>query len=290
MTVNENLRALERKFDSIETELSTASDADTIVRLSRERADLEPIVVALRERDAAVAEREGLAELLADAPSGDELAEMAEAEAADLDEKIVALDHKLKVLLLPKDAADEKGAILEIRAGTGGEEAALFAGDVFRMYQRFAELAGWKVALLNASDSDLGGYREVVASVEGKGAYARLKFESGVHRVQRVPETESGGRIHTSAATVAVLPEAEEVEDRCVPCLRCRRSARQHHRQRRAHHPHPDWPRRGAAGRALAAQEQGEGAEGLARQAVRSGQSRERGRAGGRTPWSRRLR
>ena len=212
MTVNENLRALERKFDSIETELSTASDADTIVRLSRERADLEPIVVALRERDAAVAEREGLAELLADAPSGDELAEMAEAEAADLDEKIVALDHKLKVLLLPKDAADEKGAILEIRAGTGGEEAALFAGDLFRMYQRFAELAGWKVALLNASDSDLGGYREVVASVEGKGAYARLKFESGVHRVQRVPETESGGRIHTSAATVAVLPEAEEVD------------------------------------------------------------------------------
>lgn len=212
MTVNENLRALERKFDAIEAELSTASDADTIVRLSRERADIEPIVAILRERDAAVAEREGLTELLADAPSDDELAEMAKVEAAELDDRIIALDHRLKILLLPKDSADEKGAILEIRAGTGGDEAALFAGDLFRMYQRFAELSGWKISILNASHSDLGGYREVVASVEGKGAYARLKFESGVHRVQRVPETESGGRIHTSAATVAVLPEAEEVD------------------------------------------------------------------------------
>jgi peptide chain release factor 1 len=137
---------------------------------------------------------------------------LAEAELDELDPKIEELEHRLKVQLLPKDAADEKSAILEVRAGTGGEEAALFAGDLFRMYQRYADRMGWKVNVLSASESATGGYKEIIANITGKGVFARLKFESGVHRVQRVPETEAQGRIHTSAATVAVLPEAEEVD------------------------------------------------------------------------------
>ena len=129
-----------------------------------------------------------------------------------VEERIEALQQEIQILLLPKDAADEKNAILEIRAGTGGDEAALFAGDLFRMYQRYAAAQGWKVELISASEGEVGGYKEIIADVSGKGVFARLKFESGVHRVQRVPETEGGGRIHTSAATVAVLPEAEEVD------------------------------------------------------------------------------
>jgi peptide chain release factor 1 len=137
---------------------------------------------------------------------------LAEAGARCPRSKIDELEHRLKVQLLPKDAADEKSAILEVRAGTGGEEAALFAGDLFRMYQRYADRMGWKVNVLSASESATGGYKEIIANITGKGVFARLKFESGVHRVQRVPETEAQGRIHTSAATVAVLPEAEEVD------------------------------------------------------------------------------
>jgi peptide chain release factor 1 len=137
---------------------------------------------------------------------------MAEEELRDNRAALDAADRRLALALLPRDAADQRSAMLEVRAGTGGDEAALFAGDLFRMYQRYAETQGWRVELISASDSDAGGYKEVVASVTGTGVFARLKFESGVHRVQRVPATESGGRIHTSAATVAVLPEAEDVD------------------------------------------------------------------------------
>jgi peptide chain release factor 1 len=137
---------------------------------------------------------------------------MAKAELPGLSGRLEEMTQKIRLLLLPKDAADEKNVILEVRAGTGGDEAALFAGDLFRMYQRYADLKGWKVEILSASEAAMGGYKEIVASVSGVGAFSRLKFESGVHRVQRVPETESSGRIHTSAATVAVLPEAEEVD------------------------------------------------------------------------------
>ena len=154
----------------------------------------------------------GLEEMLADSDTDAEMKEMAEEEVLPLKAVIEKFSEQLQVLLLPKDAADDKNAILEVRAGTGGSEAALFAGDLFRMYQRHAETHGWKVEVLSESAGEVGGYKEIVASINGKGVFARLKFESGVHRVQRVPETESGGRVHTSAATVAVLPEAEEVD------------------------------------------------------------------------------
>ena len=200
------------RFEQVEAQLASAPEADDFVRLSKEYADLSPVVEVGRELRAAEQEAEGLADLLAD-PDGDaEMAALAREEQGELEGRIGELQEKLKILLLPKDAADEKNAILEIRAGTGGEEAALFAGDLFRMYQRYAEGHGWKLELMSVSDADLGGYKEVVANIAGKGVFAKLKFESGVHRVQRVPETESGGRIHTSAATVAVLPEAEEVD------------------------------------------------------------------------------
>ncbi len=137
---------------------------------------------------------------------------MAQEEERSLGEQLEALSHKVRLLLLPKDAADQKNAMLEIRAGTGGDEAALFAGTLYRMYERYAANHGWTVELISASDGDVGGFKEIIAKISGKGVFARLKFESGVHRVQRVPETESGGRIHTSAATVAVLPEAQEVD------------------------------------------------------------------------------
>jgi peptide chain release factor 1 len=145
--------------------------------------------------------------------SGDrEMVALAEAEQEELKERLETLEHDLRLQLLPKDAADERSVILEVRAGTGGDEAALFAGDLFRMYQRHAQIHGWKVEVMSASEAELGGYKEIIASITGAGVYARLKFESGVHRVQRVPETEAQGRIHTSAATVAVLPEAEDID------------------------------------------------------------------------------
>jgi peptide chain release factor 1 len=140
------------------------------------------------------------------------MAEMAEAEIAELKPRLAAMESEIRILLLPKDAADDKNVILEIRAGTGGDEAALFAGDLLRMYQRYADLQGWKVEIMEEADGEVGGYKEVIAKVSGRGAYARLKYESGVHRVQRVPATEAQGRIHTSAATVAVLPEVEDID------------------------------------------------------------------------------
>jgi len=170
------------------------------------------VVAVIRDLQANSQERAGLAEIIADPDSDDEMTELARQEIGELEEKIQKLEQTVKVLLLPKDDADDKSVIIEVRAGTGGDEAALFAGDLFRMYNRYADLNGWKVEIMSASDADMGGYKEIIAGINGKGAFAKLKFESGVHRVQRVPETESGGRIHTSAATVAVLPEAEEVD------------------------------------------------------------------------------
>jgi peptide chain release factor 1 len=201
------------RMEEIDARLGAPLDRDTLVKLSRERAELDPIYEAILELRAAQKERAGLEALLADP----EMRDMAYDEAAALDERIEALGDKVQKLLIPKDAADEKSAILEIRAGTGGSEAALFAGDLFRMYQRYADLHGWKVEVLSESEGEAGGYKEIIAEVRGRGVFARLKFESGVHRVQRVPLTEASGRIHTSAATVAVLPEAEDVDIEIKP-------------------------------------------------------------------------
>jgi peptide chain release factor 1 len=179
-----------------------------VVRLSRELAELRPVIDAIGTYRAARQELEGLDQLLQDP----EMRELAAVDLPDARERLEAAELALRLALLPKDAADERSAILEIRAGTGGEEAALFGGDLFKMYQRYAALQGWKFEVLSESETDLGGLKEVSVAVEGAGVFAKLKFESGVHRVQRVPVTEGGGRIHTSAATVAVLPEAEEVD------------------------------------------------------------------------------
>ncbi len=205
----QRIAALLARRDEVQALLATGNlAADKFVALSKEYAEVEPVAVAAAELQRLRAELIDL-EAMADDP---EMRDMAAEEAQAIREGLPAAERALALSLLPRDAADERSAMLEVRAGTGGDEAALFAGDLFRMYQRFAENHGWKVELISASSADMGGYKEVVASVTGKGVFAQLKFESGVHRVQRVPVTESGGRIHTSAATVAVLPEAEEVD------------------------------------------------------------------------------
>jgi peptide chain release factor 1 len=208
----EKLDRLVSRWETVQGTLAHGADQETYVRLSREFAELDPIVATINALRSALREREGLQHLIDDPASETDVAALAEEEIGPLDTKIEELERQLKVQLLPKDSADEKSAILEVRAGTGGEEAALFAADLFRMYQRYADAHGWKVAIISASESSTGGYKEIIANITGKGVFARLKFESGVHRVQRVPETEAQGRIHTSAATVAVLPEAEEVD------------------------------------------------------------------------------
>jgi len=183
---------------------------DEFVRLSKEYAQVEPVAAAAREVRRLRAERDSLNEMTRDADA--DMRAMAEEELGAIERQLPDAERTLALQLLPKDSADERAAMLEVRAGTGGDEAALFAGDLMRMYQRFAEEQGWRFEMISGSASDVGGYKEAVASISGSGVFARLKFESGVHRVQRVPATESGGRIHTSAATVAVLPEAEEVD------------------------------------------------------------------------------
>ncbi len=208
----EKLEKLMARWETIQAALAAGPDQDTFVKLSKEFAELDPVVAIIRQLGEAESELEGLRSIAADAGTDREMAELAQAEIPQIEERLAELSHRIRVELLPRDAADEKSAIVELRAGTGGEEAALFAGDLFRMYQRYAGLRGWKVQILSASETGKGGYREVVASFAGKGVFARLKFESGVHRVQRVPETEASGRIHTSAATVAVLPEAEDID------------------------------------------------------------------------------
>ena len=208
----ERLDRLVARWQTVQGALAAGVDQDSYVRLSREFAELDPIVATITALRKAEKERDDLNQMMNDPAADPDMATLAEAELGELDPKIEELERQLKVQLLPKDAADEKSAILEVRAGTGGEEAALFAGDLFRMYQRYADRMGWKVSILSASELATGGYKEIIANITGKGVFARLKFELGVHRVQRVPATEAQGRIHTSAATVAVLPEAEEVD------------------------------------------------------------------------------
>ncbi len=205
----ERIAAIEARRDELQNAMSAPDLApEQFVRLSKDYAEIEPAAAAAGEVRRLREELEAL-NGLADDP---EMRELAAEEAEAIRRRLPEAERALALKLLPRDAADERPAMLEIRAGTGGDEAALFAGDLFRMYQRYAEEQGWRVELISASPADVGGYKEVVASVTGQGVFAKLKFESGVHRVQRVPVTESGGRIHTSAATVAVLPEAEEVD------------------------------------------------------------------------------
>jgi peptide chain release factor 1 len=196
------------RFREVEARMGAASDGAEIVKLSKEYAELRPVAEAVETLAKLAAERAGLEEMAGDP----DMAEMARDEMAALDEKLPVLERDLALMLAPKDKDENASAILEVRAGTGGDEAALFAGDLFRMYQRYAQSQGWKVEVDSISEGEMGGYKEIIASITGDGVFGRLKFESGVHRVQRVPETEAQGRIHTSAATVAVLPEVEDVE------------------------------------------------------------------------------
>jgi len=208
----EKMRELERRFGEIEARMSEGPAADVYVKLASEYSELQPVVRKIREYEKTTAEVADLRAMLNDKSTDREMHELAEMELPGAEERVEGLEKDMQILLLPKDAADEKSAILEIRAGTGGNEAALFAGDLFRMYERYASTHGWKVEVLSASDGEAGGYKEIIANVTGRGVFSKLKFESGVHRVQRVPDTETQGRIHTSAATVAVLPEAEDID------------------------------------------------------------------------------
>ena len=206
----ERLDAILARAEALQEEMNGELPPERFVELSKEYAELDPIAQAVRAFRAALSEVEDL-KLLSDGDDA-EMAEMAAMELEELAAKLPDMESALEILLLPKDSADELNVIVELRAGTGGDEAALFAGDLYRMYARYADLQGWKSEIISQSEGDIGGYKEIVTAIRGKGVFARLKFESGVHRVQRVPETESGGRIHTSAATVAVLPEPEEVD------------------------------------------------------------------------------
>jgi peptide chain release factor 1 len=212
MLPDQKLNALVARHAVLERELAAAVPPETYVKLSREFAELAPVVEAVKSYRAAEHELEGVTSLIADPATDPEMRSIAEAEKPELEARRTALEHRLRLALLPKDAMDERNVILEIRAGTGGDEAALFAGDLFRMYERYAAKQGWKVELMTASEGSMGGYKEIIAEVYGRGAFAKLKYESGVHRVQRVPDTEASGRIHTSTATVAVLPEAQDVD------------------------------------------------------------------------------
>src|SRR5947209_13912328 len=210
---SERIASIEARKHELQQAMSRGDlSPDEFVRLSKDYAAIEPVAHAAREVRRLRAELQVLNGLVADPTAEPELKEMAAAEADEIRHKLPTAERTLALKLLPRDAADDRAAMLEVRAGTGGDEAALFAGDLLRMYQRYADVQGWKFELISASASELGGYKEAVASINGPGVFARLKFESGVHRVQRVPVTESGGRIHTSAATVAVLPEAEDVD------------------------------------------------------------------------------
>ena len=205
----ERLAAILARRDELQAQLASGDlPPERFVALSKEYAEVEPVAEAAAELQRLRTEQSDLQSMLDDP----EMRDMAEEELAQIKARLPDAERDMAIRLLPKDAADDRSAMLEVRAGTGGDEAALFAGDLFRMYQRYAEAHGWKVELISASESEVGGYKEVVASISGAGVFARIKFESGVHRVQRVTATESGGRIHTSAATVAVLPEAEEVD------------------------------------------------------------------------------
>ena len=208
----DRLDAILARHAIVTATLNGAPEPDAFVALSRELAELDPVVEAIRTYQAKAEELAGLDALIADPTTDPEMRSLAEDERPETSAAIEAAGDALNLLLIPKDEADEKSAILEVRAGTGGDEAALFAGDLFRMYARYAETKGWRVEIASQSEGTAGGLKEIVAEIKGRGVFARLKFESGVHRVQRVPDTEASGRIHTSAATVAVLPEAEDVD------------------------------------------------------------------------------
>ncbi len=213
-TLNDRLEHLLRRYDELRDAMARPESVaeGNFAQLSKEYADLTPIVEHAQALRNAQKEQAELNEMLADPATDADMKAMAEDELEELEVKLPKLTKTVQLALLPKDEADEKNAILEVRAGTGGEEAALFAAELFRMYQRYAQEQGWKFETMSISESDVGGFKEASATISGRNVFARLKFESGVHRVQRVPVTESGGRIHTSAATVAVLPEAEEVD------------------------------------------------------------------------------
>ena len=206
----ERLDAILARAETLQEEMNGELPPERFVELSKEYAEIDPLATAVRAYRNALSEAADLRAL----KEGDdsEMAELATLELDEIEVSLPKMEAALEILLLPKDSADELNVIVEVRAGTGGDEAALFAGDLFRMYSRYADLQGWKSEIISQSEGDIGGYKEIVTAIRGKGVFARLKFESGVHRVQRVPETESGGRIHTSAATVAVLPEPEEVD------------------------------------------------------------------------------
>ena len=208
MIAEDRLQKVLDRFEAVQSEMNSNVERERFVALSKEFAELSPVAEAVRALRQGREDRLAAQEMLADK----ELAPMAREEIERLDEELPGLEHQVQLMLLPKDAADERNIILEVRAGTGGDEAALFAGDLFRMYSRYAQLQGWQVEVMSASEGEVGGYKEIIAEVSGRGVYAKMKFESGVHRVQRVPVTEGDGRIHTSAATVAVLPEPEEVD------------------------------------------------------------------------------
>ena len=197
---------------SLEAQLFGQVASDKYVQITRELSELNPLIDAVKAYRAVVKELSETEALISDPTTDTEIRAMAEAERDTLTARRGELAQEIRVALLPKDAMDDRNVVLEIRAGTGGDEASLFAGDLFRMYERFAGLQGWKVEVISASEGTVGGYKEIIAEVQGRGAFAKLKFESGAHRVQRVPDTETQGRIHTSAATVAVLPEVEDVD------------------------------------------------------------------------------
>ena len=208
MIAEDKLEQITQRFAFLEAKMADGSAVDEIATLSKEYSDLKPVVEQIQAYKQLVADI-AEAEVMLEDP---EMRALAEEELPELNAALPQAEHDLQLSLLPKDEADDKPAIVEIRAGTGGDEAALFAGDLLRMYQRFCDAQGWKFEVVEGNETELGGYKEVIANVKGAGVFARLKFESGVHRVQRVPETESGGRVHTSAATVAIMPEAEDVD------------------------------------------------------------------------------
>lgn len=214
MSFQETLSQVVNRHEELAALMADASSlsAAEFTKMSKEYAELTPVVEAVTALRGAQTELDECEQMINDPDVEGEMKELAEAEFHDLKKRVPEMERAVQLLLIPKDEADEKNAILEIRAGTGGDEAALFAADLYRMYQRYAERMGWKFQLLDVSEIGIGGFKEVSVSITGKNVFARFKYESGVHRVQRVPATESGGRIHTSAATVAVLPEAEDVD------------------------------------------------------------------------------
>ena len=219
MGISEKLNQVTARHDELREILSSQNglNSQDLQRLSKEFADLIDIVSLVDKVKKIEFEIHGISELIEDPDSEIEIRSIAEQEFHQLKKDLIKKEHEIELLLLPKDSADEKNAILEIRAGTGGDEAALFAADLFRMYQRFSEQQNWKFEIMDINETGIGGYKDATASVMGRAVFAKLKFESGVHRVQRVPETESQGRVHTSAATVAVLPEAEEIDVQIEP-------------------------------------------------------------------------